>query len=171
MEQLTPPFERFAAQILPRLMRFADVLTGQHQLAEDIVQDVLIRTQQRWERIGSLDAPEAYLRRMIVNDFVSWRRRLARATPTVVLEDLDVVTDGADFATDHAQRDELAARLRTLPPKQRAAIVLRFYVGVPDSEIAAALGCSEGTVRSHISRALTTLRVVAAEPTFSHRSL
>ena len=158
-------FDEFARHCLPRLLRFADVLTGEHQLAEDVVQDVLIRAHQRWDRIGFLDAPEAYLRRMIVNQFLSWRRTRARTGPRIFLEDLATIADDSDYATVHAERDELASRLRTLPPKQRAAVVMRFYAGLPDAEIAAALGCSEVTVRSHISRALATLRIAVTAPT------
>lgn len=157
-------FDEFAVEHLPRLLRFADVLTGEHQLAEDVVQEVLIRTQTRWNRIGSLDAPEAYLRRMIVNQLISWRRQRARMAPRIVLEDLATIPGDTDYATVHAERDELAARLGALPPKQRAAVVMRFYAGLPDTEIATALGCSEVTVRSHISRALTRLRIAAAAP-------
>jgi RNA polymerase sigma-70 factor (sigma-E family) len=140
----------------PALMRFATVLTCQAWLAEDIVSDVLGRAFERWDRISAMAEPHAYVRRMVVNEYLSWRRRLARTSPRAeVLPDVPV-GDGAD---DRAQRDAMIRRLARLPRRQRAAVVLRYYAGLPDAEIAAELGCRVTTVRSQISRALATLRV------------
>ncbi|MER5269153.1 SigE family RNA polymerase sigma factor [Actinosynnema sp. NPDC002837] len=140
----------------PALMRFATVLTCQTWLAEDIVSDVLGRAFERWDRISVMAEPHAYVRRMVVNEYLSWRRRLARTSPSAeVLPDVPV-GDGAD---DRAQRDAMIRRLARLPRRQRAAVVLRYYAGLPDAEIAAELGCRVTTVRSQISRALATLRV------------
>lgn len=140
----------------PALMRFATVLTCQTWLAEDIVSDVLGRAFERWDRISVMTEPHAYVRRMVVNEYLSWRRRLARTSPSAeVLPDVPV-GDGAD---DRAQRDAMIRRLARLPRRQRAAVVLRYYAGLPDAEIAAELGCRVTTVRSQISRALATLRV------------
>ena len=75
-------FEEFAAARLPAVLRFAAVLTGDRSLAEDVVQEVLIRASRRWETIASLDRPEAYVRKMIVNEYVSWRRRSWRLVPS-----------------------------------------------------------------------------------------
>jgi DNA-directed RNA polymerase specialized sigma24 family protein len=96
------------------LVRFAGVLTGDAHLAQDLTQDALVRAHARWGRIGRMDRPDLYLRRMITNGFLSRR--------------------------------------------QRAVLVLRFYESRTDDEIAAILGCSPGTVRSHVSRALAGLR-------------
>ena len=74
-------FEEFAATRLDAVVRFATVLTNDRGLAEDVVQEVLIRAHQRWAQIESLDQPEAYVRRMIVNEFYSWRRKWARIVP------------------------------------------------------------------------------------------
>jgi RNA polymerase sigma-70 factor (sigma-E family) len=152
----------------PALMRFATVLTGQTWLADDLVSDVLDRAFERWDSIGSMAHPHAYVRRMIVNDFVSWRRRLKRTVPAADLTDHGgTVSDDTDA---HAERDEMIARLGRLPRRQRAAVVLRYYAGLPDAEIAAELGCQESTVRSQIARALNSLRIATTE-TRVHRDV
>lgn len=154
-------FADYVARQRPALMRFATVLTGRTWLAEDLVSDVLGRAFERWGRISAMSEPHAYVRRMIVNDYISWHRRLARTMPRAEV-DLDTVADGAD---ERAERDAMIRRLAQLPRRQRAAVVLRFYVGLPDSEIAAELGCREGTVRSLISRAVAALRLDATAAT------
>ena len=149
-------FEEFVGVHLARLSRFAAVLCGDRWLAEDVVQEVLARTQSRWAVIGGLDQPDAYVRRMIVNEFLSWRRRLRR---NVLMSDVPERPHEVDAASQHADRDALVAELAKLPRKQRTVIVLRYYGGFSDQEIATDLGCSTGTVRSHASRALARLRV------------
>lgn len=140
----------------PALLRFATIVTGSPHQAEDIVQDVLVKAHRRWDRIGGLDHPEAYLRRMIVNEHVSWRRRWARMVPSSVELIDTAVPDPADQVVGH---DELVQVVRGLPPKQRAAIALRYYADLPDTEIGEILGCSASTVRSQIGRALAKLRI------------
>lgn len=151
-------FDDYVAEQRRALLRFATVLTGQLWLAEDVVSDVLGRAFERWDRIGSLAEPHAYVRRMVVNEHLSWRRRLARTAPRADVEPLfeGHVGDGAD---ELAERDAMIARLARLPRRQRAAVVLRYYAGLSDPDIAAQLGCREPTVRSQISRALATLRI------------
>jgi RNA polymerase sigma-70 factor (sigma-E family) len=155
-------FADYVARQRPALLRFATVLTGQSWLADDLVSDVLGRAFERWSHISTLAEPHAYVRRMIVNDYVSWHRRLARTTPRAEVEPAAVSSDGA---AAHAERDAMIRRLARLPRRQRAAVVLRYYLGLPDADIAAYLGCREGTVRSQISRALAALRL---DPTPHH---
>jgi RNA polymerase sigma-70 factor (sigma-E family) len=155
-------FDTFMSERQRPLLRFAMVLTGDGRLAEEIVADVLSRAWEHWDRIAGLDAPNAYVRRMIVNEFVSWRRRLRRTSPhadLVALVDESSTSAGPDPASAHADRDALIGQLRRLPRKQRAVVVLRFYVGLSDAEIAETLDCAAGTVRSNASRALSTLRI------------
>src|SRR5579875_3610602 len=147
------------------LLRFATVLTSQTWLADDLVTDVLGKAYERWDRIGSMDEPNAYVRRMIVNEYLSWRRRLARTLPRARVEPNTVVSDGTN---DHAERDEMLHRLARLPKRQRAAVVLRYYVGLSDEDIAASLDCAVGTVRSLISRALAALRIDLTERSLAH---
>ncbi len=156
-------FGEYVARQRPALMRFATVLTGQTWLAEDVVSDVLGRAFERWDRISTMAEPHAYVRRMVVNEYLSWHRRLARTHPRADVEvDLPRVDDGADV---RAERDAMISRLARLPRRQRAAVVLRYYVGMSDADIAEELGCREVTVRSQISRALATLRLDPAPTT------
>ncbi|MET0133664.1 MAG: SigE family RNA polymerase sigma factor [Kibdelosporangium sp.] len=150
-------FGEYVAGHRHKLLRFATVLTCQTWLAEDLVSDVLCRAFERWDRISLMAEPNAYVRRMVVNEYLSWRRRLARTSPRADVEpDGALLSDGAD---ERAERDEMIRRLAGLPRRQRAAVVLRFYAGLPDAAIAAELGCRETTVRSQISRALAALRL------------
>ncbi len=152
-------FEQFAATRLDAVLRFAAVLTNDRGLAEDVVQEVLIRAHRRWAQIGDLDQPEAYVRRMIVNEFTSWRRKWARIVPRPS-DELDGPID--DEAASIAERRTLLSEIAKLPRRQRTVLVLRYYEGLPDSAIAATLGCSETTVRGYAFRALKALRVELA---------
>lgn len=151
-------FTEYVGRHRPALMRFATVLTGQAWLADDLVSDVLGRAYERWDRIGPMAEPNAYVRRMIVNDYVSWHRRLARTAPRAEVEPVEALPDAT---VEHAARDAMIQLLAQLPRRQRTAVVLRYYLGLPDADIAHHLGCREGTVRSLISRALAALRIDA----------
>ena len=151
-------FEEFAATRMPAVLRFAAILAGDRATAEDLAQEVLMRAYSRWDRIGGLDFPELYVRKMMLNEYLSWRRRSTRQIP---------VGDGAfgpasaapDHAAEYSEREALLAEIGKLPRRQRAVLVLRYYEDRCDAEIAELLGCSPGTVRSHASRALAALRV------------
>ncbi len=161
-------FGDYVREQRPALLRFATVLTGQAWLADDVVSDVLGRAYEKWDRIGSLDRPHAYVRRMIVNDHLSRRRRWRRTTPVA---DVDHASATApDHGEQYAERDAMIERLRRLPRKQRAAVVLRYYSGLSDAEIAEELRCGPSTVRSQISRALTSLRITLDDPASSRTS-
>jgi RNA polymerase sigma-70 factor (sigma-E family) len=158
-------YTAFVAQRHRGLLKFAMVLCGDARLAEDLVADVLGRAYELWPRIGSLEHTHGYVRKMIVNDYLSWRRRLRRTFPVAELAELsDPVAAEPDPAEAHSDRQELAARLAALPVRQRACLVLRYYDGLADEQIAELLGCAVGTVRSNVSRALAALRIDAAEP-------
>lgn len=161
-------FAEYVARQRPALMRFATVLTCRTWLAEDLVSDVLGRAFERWDRISGMAEPNAYVRRMVVNEYLSWHRRLTRTSPRAEVEPM-VISDGAD---ERAERDAMIGRLARLPRKQRAAVVLRYYTGLSDREIATQLGCRESTVRSQIHRALKVLRVdlTASAPDFQETS-
>jgi RNA polymerase sigma-70 factor (sigma-E family) len=149
-------FEEFTRTRLAPLLRFATMLCVDAGLAEDLVQDVLIKAHARWGQIEGLDRPEAYVRRMVVNEFLSWRRKWARVIPSAVIQHPVQVPDHAE---GHAERDALFRRLLRLPARQRAVIVLRYYGGLTDAEIAQELDCTVGTVRSIASRAVSALRL------------
>jgi RNA polymerase sigma-70 factor (sigma-E family) len=156
-------FEELATRRLPAVLRFAAVLTGDRASAEDVVQEVLIRVHQRWDKIGGLDQPELYIRKMIVNEFISSRRKLPRLVPLGRDSEIDDRVT-CDYAARHAERDALLGELAKLPRRQRAVLVLRYYEGLSDTAIAAILGCAPGTVRSSASRALATLRIEMSGP-------
>lgn len=148
-------FEEYVAARLPVLLRQATVLAGDAHVAEDVVQDVLIKVQPRWERIRELDMPDAYLRKMIINELLSARRRVAA---TLRRERVQWPAPAQDDADVVVQREAILQVIRTLPVRQRIVIALRFYEDMADCDIAAVLGCAEGTVRSQASRALAKLR-------------
>lgn len=156
-------FEQFAVARLPSLLRYAVVLTGDRDLAQDVVQEVLARAQVKWRRITGADSPEAYVRRMVLNEYLSWRRSWAARNVHAVGERLVDIDDARGGVRDHAhdvvEADELWNRLATLGRKQRAVLVLRYYEQLDDEAIADLIGCSPATVRSHASRALKTLRL------------
>lgn len=152
----TPEFDEWVAQRGAALLRFAYLLTRDHARAEEAVQDALIAAYSRWARICRGQDPEAYVRRSIVNaDISRWRRFLRRETPTA---DLTPSGSGPDHAETQAEQDAVWTLCATLPTKQRAAVILRYYEDLPDAEIADILDCSPATVRSQIHRALATLR-------------
>ena len=156
-------FEEFAMARLHSLLRYAVVLTGDHDLAQDVVQEVLARAQVRWRRISEAESPEAYVRRMVLNEYLSWRRTWAVRHVHAAGERLVDLNDARGGIDDHAQgvvdADELWRRLATLGRKQRAVLVLRYYEQLEDEVIADLLGCSPATVRSQASKALRTLRL------------
>ena len=155
-----PSFDDWVAARGPSLLRFAYVVTGSQHTAEDAVQDALARACERWPRVARTLDPDTYVRRMVVNAHISRWRRTRRESP--VSEVLS-----RDAQPDHADRlgtgDAVWAVCGSLPPRQRAAVVLRFYEDLDYPEIAAVLGCSEVTVRSHVHRALAALRSRLAE--------
>lgn len=153
-ERLT--FDEVVASNERRLLRLALMLSGGVHSAEDLVQTVLARAHGRWDRIGSVDKPDAYLSKMVVNEFLSWRRRLKNQE--LSLAELPEIPADDDISARLVQRDAAWRLLAGLPRQQRAVLVLRFYEDLPDDEIATILGCSTGTVRSHASRGLATLR-------------
>jgi RNA polymerase sigma-70 factor (sigma-E family) len=138
------------------LLRYAILLCGSQAQAEDIVQEVLARVYQRWDALDAEAGRKTYLRRSVTNEFLSWRRRWSTRMLTYV--DTTDLHDVVDAPRASARDEELWSCLATLPPRQRAAVVLRYYEDLSDTEIATALDCRPSTVRAHLSRALATLR-------------
>lgn len=161
-------FEEYVTARLPALLRYAAVLTGDRDLAEDLVQDVLVRAHGRWRRIAGTDEPDRYVHRMIINAHLSWRRRWS--TRRVLLVDPPAAAGAGGDPADRPDRDELWLRLSRLPRQQRAVLVLRYYEDLSVAETAAVLGCSPGAVRAYASRALAALRVDAALPALDRRN-
>jgi RNA polymerase sigma-70 factor (sigma-E family) len=149
-------YENFVRAQLPRLLRYATMLTGEREQAADLVQDVLVKVYRRWSRISDADHPDRYVFRMVTNGYLSWRH--SKSARLIVAGDLPDEVRPDDFASDHALREDMWQRLARLPRRQRAVVVLRYYEQLADSEIADLLGCAQATVRAHAHRALTTLR-------------
>jgi RNA polymerase sigma-70 factor (sigma-E family) len=164
-EESSVRFESYVEQRRQSLFRFAVVLCGDPVLAEDILTDVLGRAYERWDQVSAATNVHAYVRRMLVNEYVGWWRRLKRTTPVADLSDLAAAAP--DHADGHAERSAIVAELARLPRKLRAVLVLRFYEGMSDDDIAQALGCRPSTVRSNASRALANLRIGMTEMTHS----
>ncbi|GAA2367653.1 RNA polymerase sigma24 factor [Catellatospora methionotrophica] len=148
-------FDEYLTNCLPTLLRYATVVTCDPHLAQDVVQEVLARAQPRWQRICAMEQPGAYLKRMVLNEFLTLRRRLAARRPALLPRDALAV---ADPAAAVIERQHLLWHIARLPPRQRAVIALRFYEDLTDIEIATLLECRLGTVRSLSSRAIATLR-------------
>jgi RNA polymerase sigma-70 factor (sigma-E family) len=148
-------FDEFVRARSTGLLRTAYLLTGDRHAAEDLVQEVLEQMYVRWRRIDS--HPEAYARRALVNRSANrWRLRGRRPEAPLAHHD----RAHPDHSDSVAVRDTVLAALRELPPQQRAAVVLRYWDDLPVHEVAAALGCSDGTVKSNASRGLDRLRAV-----------
>lgn len=139
------------------LSRAAYLLTGDHQAAEDLVQDTYVVLVRRWQRSGVVD-PEAYVRRILYSRFVDgWRRRRLVELPSAAPPD----APGGDEAGAAADRLTLREALAFLTPRQRAVLVLRFYEDLTEVQAAAALGISPNTVKSQTRVALQRLRELA----------
>jgi RNA polymerase sigma-70 factor (sigma-E family) len=148
-------FDSWVEARVAALLRFAYLVTGSQQAAEDAVQSALVSACEKWARVRRRDDPDAYVRRMIVNAHISaWRRAGKRESPVAMVRD-STVSDPADTV---AGRDAAWRMCSALPPQQRAAVVLRFYEDLEYGEIAAVLDVAEPTARSHVHRALAALR-------------
>lgn len=137
------------------LFRVAYLIVGEYQLAQDLVQESLEKTYVAWPRLREVANAEAYTRRVIATTATSWsRRRSFHERPVEYLPE----PVGEDPAAGVVVHDALWAALLALPPRQRAAIVLRHYVDLSEAETADAMGCSVGAVKSSASTGLRKLR-------------
>jgi RNA polymerase sigma-70 factor (sigma-E family) len=148
-------FEAWMTARQPALLRTACLLTGETHTAEDLVQTTLAKMYLAWDRIADREHVDAYARKALVNEYRSlWRRPWRRRELSA--EQLPEVVGSEESYDGHS--DALWDFVATLPPKQRAVIVLRYYEELTEAETAAALGISVGTVKSQASRALASLR-------------
>ena len=137
------------------LLRLAFAVVGDYQLAQDLLQEALVKVYVAWPRLRDESAAEAYVRRTIVTTAISWRRRPSFHEPPV-----EVVPDSEDGDETGwvATHRVLWQQVRGLPPRQRTALVLRYYEDLSEAETAELMGCSVGTVKSQVSTALDKLR-------------
>jgi RNA polymerase sigma-70 factor (sigma-E family) len=150
--------ERFAVYVRDRgehHLRVAVLLTGDWHAAEDLLQTSPVKLYRAWPKLQLDRDPDAYLRQIMVNTHRSWwRARWRRETPTGELPEIVI----ADFADRHALAAQVRQALQALLERQRAVLMLRYYVDLPEGEVADLLGCSLGTVKTHTHRGLRALR-------------
>jgi RNA polymerase sigma-70 factor (sigma-E family) len=157
-EQADEEFREFMSGRWPGTVRLAYGLTGDLGHAEDLAQTSFAKAYASWARVRRSGDPDAYLRQIVLNENRNrFRKRRVTEWLTGRLPEPDH-PDGADSGAVHDERLALLAALRTLGPRQRAVVVLRYWAGLTETEAAAALGCSVGTVKSQAARALATLR-------------
>lgn len=156
MTAIDDEFSQFARDRGEHHLRVAALLTGDWHAAQDLVQVSLVKLYRAWPRLDTATTPDAYLHRIMVNTQRSWwRARWRRERP---LAELPEDADNDDLAERQALAQTIRAALRGLPPRQRAVVVLRYYADLPEAEVAAILGCSAGTVKTHAHRGLRALR-------------
>ena len=150
-------FEEYVAARGPALLRLAYALTGDRHDAEDLVQAVLVDVLERWDRVSGADRPEAYVHRAVVNRHLSWRRR--RSSSDVLLSVVPEPRGGAvgDHGEGVVARDELWRAVRSLPPRARTVLVLRYVGDLDDAAIADAMDVTPSTVPAPASPAPTSL--------------
>jgi RNA polymerase sigma-70 factor (sigma-E family) len=153
-------FEEFVQARWPHLFRMAFLLTGRDRAeAEDLLQMTLERAYRHWTRISRSGQPERYVRRVLINASNDRWRRLRRRPERPLRAEADHAAGDQMSETD--DRDFLLRALATLPRKQRAVLVLRYFEDLSEAETADLLGCGIGTVKSHASRGLARLREMA----------
>jgi RNA polymerase sigma-70 factor (sigma-E family) len=149
-------FDEFFRATWPRLFRTAFAVAGDAASAEDALQAAYARAFSSWRRVSAAEHPEAYVRRIVVNEILGTRRRgwWRRERPTDDVPATAVASPEAAVV----EHDRLWRAVLDLPPRQRAVVVLRYYEDLSEADIADTLRCSAGTVKSQASAALTKLR-------------
>ncbi len=155
-------FRRFAVAHAGKLRRSAYLLCGDWHRADDHAQAVFVALHRHWRRIRDREALDAWVRRTLVRAIVDesrrpWRRERATAEPRSDRDGVPAASDAVDT------RHVLVDGLRAVPPRQRAVLVLRYLDGLDVAGTAAALGCSEGTVKSQTAHGLAALRAVLGD--------
>ena len=170
MDRRRADFDRFVADSTEALVRTAFLIVWDLQEAEDITQETLLDVARRWPRVRRMSHPLAYARRILVNRAVSGADKRARIRSELSVAAPTDRADDAAIADAIGIHDELMGALAELPPRQRAVLVLRYFLDLPEAEVAAALKCSLGTVKSTASRGLARLEQ-AMRPTNATRSI
>lgn len=158
-------FDEFVRGRSRPLLQAAWLLTGDWQLAEDLLQASLVKVYLAWGRIRKTGNVEAYARRVLVTTYVTGRRRRWRGE--VATEVLPERPAGVDEYAGVDLRRAVTDALQQLPRRQRAVVVLRYYCDLSERDVAEALGCSEGTVKSQAAKGLAALRGSALASTIS----
>ncbi|MFF9373917.1 SigE family RNA polymerase sigma factor [Streptomyces griseoluteus] len=157
-------FGKFMAGRWPVLMRTAFLLTGERYAAEDLVQSTLERVYTAWRNVGTADDPDAYVRRVMINLHARRHRRRLKEF-LAPRDDSGLAREEADADDRIAQADDrgvLLQALARLPPRQREAVVLRYWEDLTETQTAQAMGCSVGTVKSNAAKGIAKLRTIPA---------
>ncbi|MFF3331156.1 SigE family RNA polymerase sigma factor [Streptomyces sp. NPDC002888] len=155
-------FQAFVIGRWPRLMRTAFLLTGEQHAAEDLVQSTLEQVYVAWRRVGSADDPEAYVRRVMINAHARKHRRRLKEF-LAPKDDSGIsyeVPDTGDRISQADDRNTLLGALAQLPPRQRQAVVLRYWEDLTETQTAEAMGCSVGAVKSNAAKGIAKLRAI-----------
>jgi RNA polymerase sigma-70 factor (sigma-E family) len=160
MDRRRADFDRFVADSTGPLVRTAFLIVGDLQEAEDVVQETLLEVARRWPRVRRMSHPIAYARRIAVNRALGVAGKRARTRSELSAEAPPDFAEGTATAETIGDHDELMGALAELPPRQRAVLVLRYFLDLPEAEVAAAMKCSLGTVKSTASRGLARLEQV-----------
>jgi RNA polymerase sigma-70 factor (sigma-E family) len=162
MEQDRGAMSDLYARYVPSAIRLAYLLTGDHQQAEDLAHEAFVRCTGRFAHLRARSAFDAYLRRAVVNLHTSVlrRRRLEREW---IRREGGPIAHASSAMPDVAGREDLWRALGTLPSRQRAALVLRYYVDLTEADAATALGCSVAAVKSLVARGSKALRASITE--------
>ncbi|MFK0279601.1 SigE family RNA polymerase sigma factor [Streptomyces sp. NPDC090499] len=155
-------FQSFMVGRWPRLMRTAFLLTGEQHAAEDLVQSTLEQVFAAWRKVGAADDPEAYVRRVMINAHARRHRRKLKEF-LAPKDDSGLVREVPDTGDRIAQADDRSAllgALAQLPPRQREAVVLRYWEDLTETQAAQAMGCSVGTVKSNAAKGIAKLRAI-----------
>jgi RNA polymerase sigma-70 factor (sigma-E family) len=163
-------FREYVAGRQVSLFKVALLMTGHRQQAEDLLQSALAKVAQHWKRVSAYEHLDAYVRRVMYHEHISWWRRRGGHRELSMACPPERPAPG-DVAANTALRLTLAQALRGLPARQRAAVVLRYYADLPEAEVASIMGISVGSVRSHTSRGLTRLRQLCPDLTRKEAAL
>jgi RNA polymerase sigma-70 factor (sigma-E family) len=162
MQQSTEDrFTEFVRAHTASLFRTAYLMTGDYQRAEDVLQAAWVRVYSHWPRVEAMDQPLGYARKVVVNQYVSWWRRPSSRESLLTLRD-EPAWDGR--LEEIAEHGRVWRAVLSLPRRQRAVVVLRYYEDMTEAQIAETLGISPGTVKSHAHTAVRRLAVLLGEP-------
>jgi RNA polymerase sigma-70 factor (sigma-E family) len=143
------------------LFRTAYLMTGDYQRAEDLLQTTLVRLYQRWPRVEMMDRPVGYARKVLVSQTISWWRRPSSHEATLLLRDEPAWGGRVEEVAEH---ERVWQAVLSLPARQRAVTVLRYYEDLSEAQIAEALDMAPGTVKSHGHAAARRLADLLGEP-------
>lgn len=155
-------FEDYVSARGQELVRLGFTVSGDYQRAEDLAQIALMQAFRNWRRVCRADDPHSYVRRILVNEYLTMtRRRSFREAPRAEIESEQTVSDPA---IDVAEHDDLWRSLATLSARERVVLALRYYEDLDDHTIADLLGIKPSSVRATASRALASLRAARSAP-------